>query len=213
MEPFTQLHGLAAPLMEDDIDTDVIFPARFLLHMEKDGLGGYLFHDRRAAQGAAFVLDRPAYAGAQILITGMNFGCGSSREQAVWTLMGAGFRCVIAPGYGDIFYANCFKNGLLPIVLPADTVAELALLAEQGHAFTIDLTDQTVRVANRPAEPFPLAPQRRHALLNGRDEIDDILLDEPMIARFEAFSRGAHPWLFAWETPDAPYPLDDGKPA
>lgn len=211
MEPFARVHGLAVPFLEDDIDTDVIFPARFLLRMEKAGLGGYLFHDRRAdPSDATFVLDRPAYAGARILIAGMNFGCGSSREQAVWTLVGAGFRCVIAPSFGDIFYANCFKNGLLPVVLPQKVIVDLAALAEQGQRFTINLVAQTVRVAGRPADPFEIAPQRREALLSGRDDIAEILLDEPRIAAFEARSRRAQPWLFSWEAPGAPYPLTDG---
>ncbi len=213
MERFTHLEGQAVALLEDDVDTDTIFPARFLLLMDKAGLGRYLFHDRRAqavAAGEVFPLDRPQFAGADILITGVNFGCGSSREQAVWTLAGAGFRCVIAPSFGDIFYANCFKNGLLPIVLPEATVAELAVLAELGVPFTVDLEARIVRVAQGEPLPFEIAEQRREALLNGRDEVDEILLNAPQIAAFETRSRRDQPWLFAGETPGG-RPLTDGN--
>jgi 3-isopropylmalate dehydratase small subunit len=183
--------------MEDDVDTDAIFPARYLLLMDKAGLGPCLFHDRRAAAGPqGFVLDQPAYAGARILIARTNFGCGSSREQAVWALVGGGFRCVIAHSFGDIFYANCFKNGLLPIALPIEDVERLGDLAQGGASFDIDLRAQTVRVEDQ-AWFFELAAQRRDALLSGYDEVDQILADgEPDIAAFEARQRTSHPWLF-----------------
>lgn len=204
MDSFTTLVGLAAPLMEDDIDTDVIFPARYLLVMEKRGLGGYLFHDRRrAADGALrgdFVLDQPVFQDSCILIAGANFGCGSSREQAVWTLAGAGFRAVIAASFGEIFYANCFKNGVLPIVLPPVAVAQLAEHAARGDRFEIDLAAQTVGAGDAPPAHFPIAADRRNALLSGRDEIDEILAhDGAHIAAFEARHRGRQPWLFAGE--------------
>jgi len=201
MEPFTTLSGRAAPLMQEAINTDVIFPARFLLVMEKRGLGRYLFHDyRRGADGAvtgAFVLDRPAFAAASILIAGAAFGCGSSREQAVWTLLDAGIRCVIAPSFGEIFYGNCFKNGLLPIVLDGETVARLAPQAEDGARFEVDLAAQTVRVEGEAPISFSIAPERREALLNGLDDIDEILADSgEAIAGFEAAHRRRQPWLF-----------------
>ncbi len=187
-------------MLEDDIDTDVIFPARFLLNMDKEGLGHYLFHDRRLAAeekpGNVFVLDRPVFKNARILIAGANFGCGSSREQAVWTLKGAGFICVIAASFGEIFHANCFKNGLLPIVLPDETVSSLASQAEQGICFTVDLLTQTITVAGQPAINFSIDEQRRQSLLNGRDETDDILLGLADIEHFEAKHRSRQPWLF-----------------
>jgi 3-isopropylmalate/(R)-2-methylmalate dehydratase small subunit len=208
MERFTQLTAQAVPVLEEDIDTDLLFPARFLLIMDREGLGQYLFHDRRHAD-PSFVLDRPEFTGAKILVTGMNFGCGSSREQAVWTLLGAGFRCVIAPGFGDIFYANCFKNGLLPIVLPQTEVSELATLAARHVPFDIDLETQAVRVGDRTL-PFAIPAERREALLSGRDDVDRILLEEPAIAAFETRSRRDQPWLFAWDLPGIASTHPDG---
>lgn len=210
MEPFTTLTAHAVPFLEDDVDTDAIFPARFLLIMEKAGLGRYLFHDRRhpvAGDTAPFVLDLPRYAGAAILIAGANFGCGSSREQAVWTLVGAGFRCVIAPSFGDIFYANAFKNGLLPIVLPESVTTELGRMAEAGAPFTIDLVQQRVRAGSGPDAAFAIAADRREALLQGWDDIDEILQRAPLIAAFETQSRRVQPWLFA---ADPALPSRDG---
>jgi len=201
MEPFTTLRGVAAPLMQEAINTDVIFPARFLLVMERRDLGRYLFHDqRRGADGRAtgeFILDRPAFAGASILIAGAAFGCGSSREQAVWTLLGAGIRCVIAPSFGEIFYANCFKNGLLPVVLPGEAVAGLAALTERGARLEVDLAAQTVTADTEMPIPFAIAPERRATLLGGLDEIDEILVGSgEQISGFEARHRRRQPWLF-----------------
>lgn len=200
MQKFTSIIGVAAPLLEDDIDTDAIFPARYLLLMERQGLGRYLFHDRRRPGAndprGEFVLDRPGFEDAHILIAGANFGCGSSREQAVWALEGAGIRCVIAPSFGEIFYTNCFKNGLLPITLPAETVARLAALAEAGGIFQIDLSAQTITASSHPAVSFSIAEQRCQALLSGCDEIDDILFALADIEQFEAGHRRRQPWLF-----------------
>lgn len=196
MEPFTCLVAKAAPLMEDNVDTDAIFPARFLLLMEKAGLGAYLFHDRRQGARPAFPLDRPEFAGARILVSGANFGCGSSREQAAWALAGAGFRCVIASSFGDIFYANALKNGLLPVILPEAAVAELARLAEQGATLRVDLAEQVVQAGERPPYGFAIPAQAKETLLDGRDEIDAILLHERLIAAFEAASRRRQPWLY-----------------
>ena len=200
MEKLTSIAALAAPLLEDDIDTDAIFPARFLLLMEKEGLGRYLFHDRRQSRTdhsrGEFVLDRLGFEGARILITGVNFGCGSSREQAVWSLMSAGIDCVIAPSFGEIFYANCFKNGLLPITLPVETVKWLADLAEVGVRFEVDLLRQTITATGNPAVSFSITEQRRQSLLSGRDEIDEILIAAADIDQFESGHRRSQPWLF-----------------
>lgn len=200
MQKLTSIIGTAAPLLEDGIDTDAIFPARYLLLLEKEGLGRYLFHDRR--RGGAdephvdFVLDRPGFDRARILITGANFGCGSSREQAVWTLIDAGIVCIIAPSFGEIFYANSFKNGLLPITLPAEAVTRLAAAAETGARFEIDLLKQTISVAGHPMLSFVIDERRRQALISGRDEIDDILSAVADIERFELRHRRSQPWLF-----------------
>lgn len=199
MTPFTVMAGRAAVFTEDNVDTDVIFPARFLLLMEKRSLGRYLFHDRRqsaAQRGETFALDRPECANAAILIAGANFGCGSSREQAVWALAGAGFRCIIAPGFGDIFSANCFKNGLLPLTFPASVVADMAAAATAGRRFTVDLTASLVRVEGLTDLPIAIPADRREALLAGRDDIDAILLHQPSIAAYERSASTVQPWLF-----------------
>jgi 3-isopropylmalate/(R)-2-methylmalate dehydratase small subunit len=200
MEKLTTIIGTAVPMLEDDINTDVIFPARYLLLMDKDGLGDYLFFDRRTTNGDdspdTFVLDRPAYKNARILLAGANFGCGSSREQAVWTLKGAGFDCVIAPSFGEIFHSNCFKNGLLPISLPASQVARLAAGVESAAGIEIDLLRQYITLEGQPALPFSINEQRRQSLINGRDEIDDILINRADIDRFEARHHSKQPWLF-----------------
>jgi 3-isopropylmalate/(R)-2-methylmalate dehydratase small subunit len=201
MEKLTSISGIAAPMLEDDIDTDVIFPARYLLMMDKEGLGQYLFHDRRHGsengRNSAFVLDQPRYKNACILVTGANFGCGSSREHAVWALKGAGIDCIIAPGFGEIFYSNCFKNGLLPITLPFETVSWLATQAGAVANFEIDLLAQSITVGGQTAIGFTIDEQRRQSLLNGRDEIDEILMDPASIEQFEDKHQRMHPWLFS----------------
>ena len=148
MTPFIRVEGIAAPLMEENIDTDIIFPARFLLITARDGLGRYAFHDRRFdAEGfelPGFILNRSPFVDAKILIADANFGSGSSREQAVWALAGFGIAAVIAPSFSEIFEANCFRNGLLPIALPRAKVADLAKLAESRLCFTVDLDAQRI---------------------------------------------------------------------
>jgi len=197
MDPFTTLASRAVALMDDDIDTDIIYPARFLLLMDKTGLGDCFFADRRTAAHGQFVFDRPEHQGAGVLIAGDNFGCGSSREHAVWALVGAGFRCVISTSFGEIFYGNCFKNGVLPIVLPLERVAALAKAAEAGAPFTIDLIAQTINAGDGQPEPFEIEASRRAMLLNGWDEIDLVLKDDgPAIDAFEAAHRETSPWLF-----------------
>jgi len=199
MEKFTTIIGTAVPMLEDDIDTDVIFPARYLLLMDKEGLGDYLFYDRRHSNAEdspnTFVLDQPAFKNARILLAGANFGCGSSREHAVWSLKGAGIDCVIAPNFGEIFHSNCFKNGLLPISLPMNQMEWLAAEVESGTPIEIDLLKQNIILKGQPALPFKINEQRRQSLLNGRDEIDDILINRTDIDQFEARHHSSQPWL------------------
>ena len=199
MTPFTELASIAAPLPGDNIDTDVIFPARFLLLPDKKGLGRQLFHEKRlATPGAApFVLDREAYRAARILVAGQNFGCGSSREQAVWALADFGIRCVIAPSFGEIFFANCFKNGVLPLVETGERYAELLAAAEAAEAMTVDLLGQRLILASGKVFPITVDPYRREELLQGLDEVGSILAgDEDDILRFERQQRLAEPWLY-----------------
>lgn len=201
MSGFQTIRSRAAHLPEDNVDTDVIFPARFLLLMDRDGLGPYLFHDRRFdAKGAprpGFVLDDPEFAGARILIAGDGFGCGSSREQAVWALVGAGIGCVIAPGFGEIFAANCVKNGLLTIPLPREQVAALGARATAGAIFEVDLDQRALRVDGKTVARIDIAEADRTMLLNGWDETDVILREDgAAIEAFETRHRVAQPWLF-----------------
>jgi 3-isopropylmalate/(R)-2-methylmalate dehydratase small subunit len=203
MEPFRTLRGRAAAFMADAINTDVIYPARFLLLTERRGLGRYLFHDyRRGADGEVtgeFVLDRPEFRHAQILIAGAAFGCGSSREQAVWTLLDAGVRCIVAPSFGEIFHANCYENGLLPIALPNEVVARLAVQAEAGAEMCVDLAAQTITPQGETPIPFSIAPNRKQALMLGLDSIDEVLRQKPLIEAFERRHRRSQPWLFVEE--------------
>ena len=182
--PFTTLTGVAAPMPQDNIDTDVIFPARFLLITARDGLGTYAFHDRRT--DADYVLNQPAFRDPPFLVAGDNFGSGSSREQAVWALTGLGVRCVIAPGFGEIFHGNCLRNGLLPITLAADCVARLLDAAAAQETFTVDLSAQTLTVSG-DILVFDITPERKAALLNGWDETSLLLTSHAAaIDAFEA---------------------------
>lgn len=198
-EPFTTLTGTAAPLVEDNIDTDVIFPARFLLLMEKEGLGRFLFHDRRfVAKGEPapdFVLNRAPYSEAKILVSRDNFGGGSSREHAVWAIADYGIRCVIASGFGEILAGNCIRNGVLPALVEHSDVAMLAELAEQGP-LVVDLRNQSIRGASGEPIPFSISPSDRESLLNGWDDIDRILAQEAdAIRAFEERQSVQFPWL------------------
>ena len=200
MIPFVRLEGIAAPLMEENVDTDIIFPARFLLITARDGLGRYTFHDRRfdsdGAERAHFVLNRAPWQEARILVVDANFGSGSSREQAVWALAGFGIGCVIAPSFGEIFQANCYRDGVLPIVLSTELVAELAEQAAAGRTFTVDLETQQIVVEDR-ATAFVTPPEQRLALLNGWDDTATILnTREADILAFEARQRADQPWLW-----------------
>ena len=198
MTPFTVLRGIAAPLPDADVDTDVIFPARFLLLLDKQGLGRHLFHDRRWTTDGAprdFVLNRQPWDRAGILVAGPRFGSGSSREQAVWTLADFGIRCVIAPSFGEIFHANCFKNGVLPVRAALEAHAAMMAAAGRGEPFVVDLQACEVSwPSGRYA--FEVDAHRRDSLLGGLDEIGVALAeDSGAIAAFEERRRVATPWL------------------
>lgn len=204
-QPFTTVTGLAAAMREDNIDTDIIFPARFLLITARAGLGDYAFHDRRfAADGsevAGYVLNDDRFRTAPVIVAGANFGSGSSREQAVWALLGLGTRAVISSSFGEIFQSNCMRNGIVPVVLPAEQVAVLLDLAEQGKSFTVDLEAQELQVEGQPPIAFAIPAERRLALLNGWDETDQIVNQYSAdIDAFESRQRQTQPWLYVQET-------------
>jgi 3-isopropylmalate/(R)-2-methylmalate dehydratase small subunit len=191
MERFTKHTGLAAPLYQPNIDTDQIIPKQFLKRIERTGYGEFLFYDWRfnsdGSQKNEFVLNDPKYTGASILVAGANFGCGSSREHAPWSLMDYGFRVVIAPSFADIFHNNSLKNGLLPVVLTEAEVAELANLAQgaEGCQITIDLENKTVTDTANFRATFEIDEFRRTCLLNGYDDIGLTLLHEDKITAYE----------------------------
>ncbi len=201
MDAFTTLTGIAAPLDRANADTDQIIPKQFLKRIERTGFGKFLFFDwRYEADGRTpnpdFLLNQPQYQGAAILIAGKNFGCGSSREHAPWALNDYGFRAIIAPSYADIFYNNCFKNGMLPLVMPEETVALLMQRAlTPGYTLTVDLQSQTVSDSAGWRETFEVDAFRRHCLLNGLDDIGLTMQHEPDITAYEAarpaWKRGA----------------------
>jgi 3-isopropylmalate/(R)-2-methylmalate dehydratase small subunit len=201
MEKFTQLTGVAAPLPLINVDTDMIIPKQFLKTIKRTGLGKNLFdemrYDREGNEIADFVLNRPAYRDAQILVAGENFGCGSSREHAPWALLDFGIRAVIAPSYADIFFNNCFKNGILPIVLPQEEVDALMKDAEKGAnaRMTIDLEAQTVTSSDGRVFHFEVDPFRKHCLLNGLDDIGLSLEKAAFIESFEAKVAQSRPWV------------------
>ena len=193
MEPFTKLTGIVAPLDRADVDTDQIIPAQFLKRIERTGYGEFLFHARRYhADGTPnpdFVLNIPSYQDASILVTGRNFGCGSSREHAPWALHDFGFRCVIASTFADIFYSNCFLNSILPVRLPEEVVRQIMdkALANPGYRLSVDLEAQRLWDHNEElAVYFEIDPYRRDALLHGLDEIGLTLEHESKIAAYEA---------------------------
>jgi 3-isopropylmalate/(R)-2-methylmalate dehydratase small subunit len=198
VQPFTTLTSVAVPLDIVNVDTDRIVPARFLRKPRSAGYENFLFHDLREGD-SNFVLDRPEYRGAQILVAAENFGCGSSREGAVWALAGFGFRVWIAPSFGDIFFENSFKNGVLAIVLPSERVAAIReeLRRSPGAQLTIDLASQTVRLPDGKVERFDVDPFRKECLLAGIDEIDLTLRYEREIAAYEERQRDETPWLVA----------------
>ncbi len=201
MDKFTTLTGIAAPLPLRNIDTDMIIPKQFLKTIERTGLGKSLFYEMRFDQSgnevADFVLNKPAYRKAQILVTGENFGCGSSREHAPWALLDFGIRCVIAPDFADIFYNNCFQNGILPIRLPQADVAKLLDDASRGAnaTVTVDLERQEIRGPDGGVIGFDIDPFRKHCLLNGLDNIGLTLEKVAAIETFETAKKAEQPWL------------------
>ena len=209
MRAFTEHQGLAAPLDRANVDTDQIIPKQFLKSIKRTGFGDYLFDGWRfmdegdigmtpneRAINHEFVLNAPQYQGASVLLARDNFGCGSSREHAVWALLEYGFAAVIAPSFADIFHGNCFKNGLLPIVLDKEIVDELFQLAPTGLHLAIDLAQQTVRVVEGAEYSFEIAPGLKEKLLSGMDDIDLTLSERGMIEQFEVGHRARQPWLF-----------------
>lgn len=201
MEKFTVLTGVAAPFDRNNVDTDVIIPQFYLRTVKRTGLGKGLFHglryDADGSEDPNFVLNKPAYRGARILVAGSNFGCGSSREHAVWALLDFGIRCVIAPSFADIFYNNCFKNGILPITLPPSDITLVMGDAERGANATtiIDLANQTIQGPDGGEIRFEIDPFRKHCLLNGLDDISLTLKEDRRITRFEEERKNAQPWL------------------
>ena len=203
MQKFTQLTGIAAPLPLINVDTDMIIPKQFLKTIKRTGLGQHLFDEMRFTQDKQeipdFVLNKAPYRDAEILVAGDNFGCGSSREHAPWALLDFGIRCVIAPSFADIFHNNCFKNGILPIVLPQETIDELMEDAQGDNScrMTIDLENQQIIRANGEMISFPVDPFRRDCLLKGLDDIGLTLEHEGEITNYEAKLPAERPWLMA----------------
>ncbi len=201
MDKFTTLTGVAAPLPLRNIDTDMIIPKQFLKTIKRTGLGKSLFYEMRYDQEGNeipdFVLNQPAYRKATILVTGENFGCGSSREHAPWSLLDFGIRCIIAPDFADIFYNNCFQNGILPIKLPQSEVDKLMDDASRGAnaTLTVDLESQEIRGPDGGVIKFEIDPFRKHCLLNGLDAIGLTLEKKQSIERFEQGTAAARPWL------------------
>ncbi|WP_096703892.1 3-isopropylmalate dehydratase small subunit [Magnetospirillum sp. 15-1] len=201
MEKFTTLTGVAAPLPMINVDTDMIIPKQFLKTIKRTGLGKNLFDEMRYTQDGKevpdFVLNKPAYRSAKILVSGANFGCGSSREHAPWAIGDFGIRCVIAPSFADIFFNNCFKNGILPITLPQEQVDKLLDDASRGSnaIVTVDLAKQVITGPDGGSISFEVDPFRKHCLLNGLDDIGLTLQREEKIAAFEETRKTSTPWL------------------
>ncbi len=201
MDKFTTLTGVAAPMDMINIDTDMVIPKQYLTTIERAGLGkGLFFEMRYDADGNEvedFALNKPAYRDAKILVAGENFGCGSSREHAPWALLDFGIRCVIAPSFADIFYNNCFKNGILPIILAPDDMKKIMDDAERGAnaTLTIDLESQTITGPDGGEIKFDLDAFKKHCLLNGLDDISLTMENSAKIDDFEEKHSAAQPWL------------------
>lgn len=191
MQAFTVISGVVAPLEALNVDTDQIIPKQFLKRIERTGYGPFLFFDWRylpdGSPDPAFEMNAPRYQGANILLTKDNFGCGSSREHAPWALSDYGIRCILAPSYADIFFNNCFNNGMLPIVLPGDTIEELfsEVRATEGYALTIDLPNQHIVKPDGSTIPFQVDAFKKECLINGWDQIGLTLLHEDKITAYE----------------------------
>ena len=200
MEKFTTLSGVAAPLALENVDTDMIIPKQFLKTIKRTGLGKGLFYEHRFDEQDReiedFVLNRPAYRESKILVTGKNFGCGSSREHAPWALLDFGIRCIIAPSFADIFHNNCFKNGILPITLPQGDMDKLMDDAQRGAnaTLTVDLKAQTITGQDGGSISFEINPFNRQCLLEGHDNIALTLKRKDKIADFEARQKQDQPW-------------------
>ena len=212
MKAFTSIDGLVCPLDRANVDTDAIIPKQFLKSIKRSGFGPYLFDEWRYTNygepgmdcstrplNQDFVLNQPRYQGAQVLLARDNFGCGSSREHAPWAIDDYGFRAIIAPSFADIFFNNCYKNGILPIVAPADIVDQLfrECEAQEGYHLKVDLESQTVILPSGQSFGFDITPHRKHCLLNGLDEIGLTLQHADEIRAFEAKHKASRPWLFA----------------
>jgi 3-isopropylmalate/(R)-2-methylmalate dehydratase small subunit len=205
MDKFTTLTGVAAPMRMINIDTDKIIPKQFLKTIKREGLGKNLFNDLRYNEDGSekpdFILNQPAYRNAKILVAGDNFGCGSSREHAPWALADFGIRCVISTSFADIFYNNCFKNGILPIQVTAEQLDELFDDAERGAnaTLTVDLEKQEIHGPDGGVVKFEIDPFRKHCLLNGLDDIGLTMQKSQSIGSFEEKQKAGQPWLYAAE--------------
>ena len=201
MDKFTMLEGVAAPLKMINVDTDMIIPKQYLKTIKRTGLGKGLFSEMRysddGSENPDFVLNKPAYRKAKILVADDNFGCGSSREHAPWALMDFGIRCVISTQFGDIFYNNCFKNGVLPVKVSPEDLEKLFDDADRGAnaTLTIDLEKQEIRGPDGGVVKFEIDPHRKHCLLNGLDDIGLTMEKKDKIAGFEEKAQAARPWL------------------
>jgi len=212
MKPFVRLDGLVAPLDRANVDTDAIIPKQFLKSIKRSGFGPYAFDEWRYLDHGEpgmdcstrplnpdFVLNQARYQGASVLLARENFGCGSSREHAPWALEDYGFRTIIAPSFADIFFNNCFKNGVLPIVFKSEIVDKLfrETVASKGYKLTVDLASQTVTTPSGESFDFDVDQERKHRLLNGLDDISLTFAFTDKIQAYEARRKGEAPWLFA----------------
>jgi len=201
METFTTLTGVAAPLDMINVDTDMIIPKQFLKTIKRSGLGVHAFSELRyfddGSENPDFVLNKPAYRDAKILVAGDNFGCGSSREHAPWAILDAGIRCIISTSFADIFYNNCFKNGILPVQVSPEDLERLMDDASRGAnaILTVDLAEQKITGPDGGEVRFDIDPSRKHALLNGLDEIGESLVQDAAISAHEARRNAVTPWL------------------
>ncbi len=211
MQAFTTMEGLVLPLDRANVDTDAIIPKQFLKSIKRTGFGPNLFDEWRYLDhgepgmdntdrpiNADFILNYPRYQGAEILLAQKNFGCGSSREHAPWALLDYGFRCLLAPSFADIFYNNCFKNGILPVVLEEKLIKELFVVvkAQIGYSIKVDLPNQTITLPDQRAISFEVEPFRKHCLVNGLDDIGLTLQHSTLIRQYEERRRVEAPWLF-----------------
>jgi 3-isopropylmalate/(R)-2-methylmalate dehydratase small subunit len=206
MEKFNKLEGHAIPLRIINVDTDMIIPKQFLKTIKRTGLGQYLFYELKYDQNEnpieSFELNQDQYKGASILIAGKNFGCGSSREHAPWSIADYGIKCIIAPSYADIFYNNCFKNGILPIILNEEIVSKLQDSAENTLNFKIDLESQKISFVEKNEKQeihFDIDPEKKERLLKGFDDVSLTLEKSEKISNFESKQMNSNPWLYRGE--------------